>query len=314
MASTLQTIRNKIRNITGRVSSDQLSNAALDNYINNFYLYDFPEHLKTINLDAFITFNLEPNVDTYGSPQFFSEGVLDFKIPAYISGYQLSLWQSPDQFYKKWPILKFIQQVGAGNGGPTYTFTLTNTPLLPNSLLVSASETFNNALTANDNGNGGFVGDVVSGSVDYETGVVSITFNGDIPAGNTLYAQHFPYVASRPFDVLYYEHQFVFRPVPDQAYEFKISALLRPTELIEDTQQPLFEEWGDVIAYGAALKIAVEDSDFEQYARLYPIFQQQYLLSQRRTLKQLSTQRVATPYSREGYTGAPAWNIYPNIG
>ena len=40
----LQTIRTKVRRLTRSLSPAQLTDAQIDEYINTFVLYDFPEH------------------------------------------------------------------------------------------------------------------------------------------------------------------------------------------------------------------------------------------------------------------------------
>jgi len=66
---------------------------------------------------------------------------------------------------------------------------------------------------------------------------------------------------------------------------------------------------GQLIAYGAALKILIQEGDHEEYARLRAYFEDQKLLAQRKTLKQLANQRIQTPYAEN--VGGPTWPIFP---
>ena len=50
VTGTLEQIRAKTRKITGRLSVNQLSNDDLNNYINDFYVYELPQHLKLWDL------------------------------------------------------------------------------------------------------------------------------------------------------------------------------------------------------------------------------------------------------------------------
>ena len=75
------------------------------------------------------------------------------------------------------------------------------------------------------------------------------------------------------------------------------------------TDLPQFNEWWQLIAYGAALKILIQEGDHEEYARLRAYFEDQKLLAQRKTLKQLANQRIQTPYAEN--VGGPAWPIFP---
>ena len=72
--ATLERIQNSIRNITGRKSTNQLSVARLNNFINDFYLYDFPERLKTLQLEGWFRFMTQPNVSRYPLSGSFSSG------------------------------------------------------------------------------------------------------------------------------------------------------------------------------------------------------------------------------------------------
>ena len=54
--SNLQAIRTKVRRLTRTPSVAQLTDDDLDNYINTFVVYDFPEQLRTFNLRQPFTF------------------------------------------------------------------------------------------------------------------------------------------------------------------------------------------------------------------------------------------------------------------
>jgi len=58
--STLEQIRIKVRRLTRSPSTSQITDASINDYINTFILYDFPEHLKTSYLRKTFTFYTEP--------------------------------------------------------------------------------------------------------------------------------------------------------------------------------------------------------------------------------------------------------------
>lgn len=66
--ATLQDIQLKVRRLTKSPSQNQITDAQINDYINTFYLYDFPEHLRTFNLRQNLTFSLIPNIDVYDFP------------------------------------------------------------------------------------------------------------------------------------------------------------------------------------------------------------------------------------------------------
>ncbi len=325
---TLERIQNTIRNITGRKSTNQLSTAGLNNFINDFYLYDFPERLKTLELEGWFRFMTEPNVSRYPLAGSFSSGrpnvaplstaiqedtilrddIYFVNQPAYIDGYEISLMQDSETFYRYWPDLKFIETLTTGDGttGAPYAVTMTNLPAQRGSVIVSAD-----AQSSRDDGAGGWIETGFVGAIDYITGVTTITFPAIVPTTTNIDLHYYPYVASRPRDVLFYEQFFEFRPIPDRSYEFRIHSQRRPTAMAALTDPPEFVEWCNLIAYGSALKVLIEDGDWDEYKNLYPIFSEQKNLAQRRALKQLRDQRVATPYDAFQGSNSSFWPLYP---
>lgn len=300
--TTLARIRQIVRNITGRQSIDQLSDAQLDNYIDDFYLYDLPEQLKTMQLEEYYTFRTQPTVAIYNLP----ENYYWVKPSAYISGNEISWCQDPSAFFRLWQQNKFLETGAVGNGGLVYTFTLSNTPILRGSVIIADDvESFTDDSAGVLAGSAGGVG-----VINYATGVVTVTFAVGPVVGVNINAQYYPYVASRPQSVLFYNNTFEFRPIPDQTYEFKCKSLIRPTAFAAATSSPEIVEWYEMIAYGACLKIFIESGDWDEHAKMYPIFDRQKNLAQRRAIKKLSTQRVQTQYSQEPASDA-SWPIYP---
>ena len=63
--STLLQIQQKVRLITRKPSEQQLTTDQLNQYINTFIMYYFPQHLKLYNLRKTFKFYTQPNVDYY---------------------------------------------------------------------------------------------------------------------------------------------------------------------------------------------------------------------------------------------------------
>jgi hypothetical protein len=127
--STLADIRNKVRRITGRPSTTQITDQQIDDYINTFYLNDMPEHLRLESLRYNYQFVTNANQPVYDFPRDY---YLDNMPPVFIGGYQSYMTQSRENFFRINPQLNLLQQMATGNGtaGP-YVFTLTNTPITP---------------------------------------------------------------------------------------------------------------------------------------------------------------------------------------
>jgi hypothetical protein len=141
--TTLQAIETKVRRLTRSPSTNQLSQTDLDNYINTFILYDFPEHIRTFNLRTQFTFYCNPfqdvyNTDTisYGSnlvsppanaqynPLYnFQNNFMTVHEPLYIAGFQQFYSQSPEQFYSIYPNVNSIGPIGIVGDGVTTIFS-----------------------------------------------------------------------------------------------------------------------------------------------------------------------------------------------
>lgn len=382
-STTLIQIRDKVRKVTGSPSPYQLSDAQIDDYINTFYLYDMPEHLRLLKLKNTYEFFTKPNIESYDLPD---ESIVSVEPPIYVGGYQARYLQDRQTFFQRWPPLNQFQQVGTGTGAtssPTLS-SITAVPLMRNSLYLSAISS-GITITYQDDGAGtfkseafsitainqsaspatircpghsfatgqmvqitdvigmlgingqsgpiqnvvpgdsfdfpadtrvlggaytgkGFATRIAAGSVNYTTGAISMNWGVVPDAATPIQAQFVYFTPGRPYDVLFYYNQFHFRPIPDKAYRVVINAFLQPTSLFA-TQAPEQREWWQLIAYGASMKVFADRADFESLQNFEPLFEEQKLLSQRRTLKQITNQRTNTIYEAQGMN--PLSNFYP---
>lgn len=298
--ATLTDIRLKVRRVTGLASSNQITDAELDDYINTFYLYDFPEHLRLINLKEVYTFNTQPDIDRYA---FTLNSNVSIEGPAYVSGYPIQIFQDRELFFSYYSNANrmYVQTLTTGTGiaGP-YAGTITAIPVLRDQrVLISTVDNAGNALSALDDGTGTFVGNVVAGStINYLTGAIAnLTWTGAIAAGDVITVQSINYQAARPQAVLFFNDILQLWPVPDMAYKFDINTYITPTALAAVIDEPVLQEWWQLIAYGAALKIFADKLDMENYGKVNVFFNEQKKLVERRTLKQISINRVSTIYS-----------------
>lgn len=382
--STLAAIRQKVRNITGRLSANQVSNDDIDFYVNTFYLYDFPEHLRLRTLKKNYTFFTKPNIEKYDFPK---ESYISNQDPIYVGGYAIGFYQEQSLFYARWPKLNFTESVGTGDGvttNPTLT-NLSNLPTIPESVALSTI-IGGDSVSYLDNGDGVFlqegtsitgitqaanavitapghsivVGDTVfiqsvlgmtqinggpynvtavagdsitlsvnssgfsayeasgliqrqAGTVNYTTGAITLDWGIAPDNGEDIEAAYIPYVASRPRDLLFFENQFIFRPIPDRAYKVEVVTYSVPTELLSTSDVPELRQWWQLLALGAALKFFEDDGDLEQYAQFRPLFEEQMILANRRSVKQQTSRKIATPYS-DGLKGIDTGLFYDVYG
>lgn len=126
---TLLNIRNKVRRVTGKLSANEITDPQIDEYINNYYQYDFPEELRLQNLRVNYQFTTNANQPVCDFP---TEFYLTNMPPVFVAGYQSFMTQSRQNFFRISPQLMFLQQATAmGNGtqGP-YNIQLINTPIV----------------------------------------------------------------------------------------------------------------------------------------------------------------------------------------
>jgi hypothetical protein len=326
LPNTLSDIRSKVRRITARPSSVQISDSEIDKYINTFYVYDMPEHLKMESLLYNYQFTTTANVPVYDLP---TGTYLTAMPPVFIAGYQSYMTQSRQNFFRVNPMLNYIQsQIYTGDGtdgsGGTYTGqTLTAVPAVPgfkpnppgaystwtSDNDIPATSGIAPSITLVDDGQGNLFAptdtsidpSAARGTINYVTGDLEITnFTAAIPTGNAINVQYIPYVASRPQSVIFFQDQFILYPIPDQAYTVSFEAYKYPTEFLgSGTATPQLAEWWQMIAVGAALKIFEDNGDLENYTKFRPLLEEYMALSLRRTIVQQTSERSATIFTEQ---------------
>lgn len=344
LPNALGDIVSKIRRITKSPSQNQITDDQILQYINTYFLYDFPEELRLKNMMSNYTFTTAPNQETYLLP---TDSIITIEPPVYINGYQSYFTQSQDNFYRLYPRLGLSENnlaFGNGTQGP-YTFTLTNSPVLQNNVVVSAVDTTGVAATAVDipltTATGALSGVAIqaASTINYITGAVSILFNNTIPAGNPINCQVVPYSPSRPVSMLFYHDTIFLRPVPDGAYLVNIQAFVNPIAaltgasfnpptlggtndtsfpsppnnqnvpagFVNDTDTAQIKQWWQLVAWGAALKIFEDRGDIENIQRFMPLYDQQRRLVLRRTLVEQANERTQTIYTEQTGLNSNTW-------
>lgn len=336
--STLAAIRIKVRRLTRSLSEAQLSTAQIDEYINTFVLYDFPEHLRLFNLRTTFQFFTEPFIDEYesnddvDSPLFeFTQRYITVHPPIYIAGYEALFLEDRAQFFGIYPKINSIASIGVTGDGATIQFTgvintqqanvppnlIQNIVLLRNNVLFSSLNTAGDGLAMIDhpiNATQGnlFVPNEVpaevldpNNNINYTTGQFIVTFQSAPANGAPINSQTVMVQPSLPQSLLFFDGKFTVRPVPDQPYRIQMEVYARPTELLEANQSPLLQEWWQYIAYGASKKVFEDRMDLESVQQIMAEFKKQENLIQRRTIVQQTSQRVASIYTEQsGASGA----------
>lgn len=287
MGWSLSDIRTKVRAITGRPSLDQISDDELNTYINNYYVFTMPFELKEQITDQFLTFKTEPGVDVYSFPG----GYFTDSPGAYSDGFPMVFYQDADVFYQDWPIQYAVDNIATGDG-VTNAFSggLQNPPLIIGSLFIASDDPTGTSQVISDDGLGVLTGDGV-GTINYLTGAYTASFTAIPAASAVIYAKYLGYSGNRPQGVLFHDNQFTLRPVPDQVYQIQMQGYIKPTALSNDSDTPLQEEWGPLLAYGAAVEIFNDSGDTENFDRYYPMLKRQENIALGRTIEELNSQQ-----------------------
>lgn len=285
--------------------------------------------LTVPNVDTYpFIYEDTPTEPSTGDRTNASPGNVQITPPVYCQGYILRYYQDKTTFYNRWPNLSVNQQINTGGNAPDvhYTGIIPSTPFYRGQLDIfgnvtepaviisamvndpqSANSGFAYALTdvPQPGSNEGKLFDSAGndvGTVNYLTGAYdfNVANHEVIPADATIYAAVVPYQASRPTDVIFYNQQITFRPCPQQVYQVEFQISQQPTQLIASNSAPELDEWYLFICSGAAKLIYTDFPDEEGMAYLMPIYQEQMQLAQRRTLRQLGSQRAATIFSQPG--------------
>lgn len=337
LPNTLGDIIQKVRRITKSPSANQITDNQIIQYINTYFLYDFPQELRLENTLSNFSFTTIPNQESYSVP---TDSVITVSSPVYINGYQSLFTQSQEKFYMLYPRLGVTSNniaVGNGTAGP-YSFTLSNGPLLQNNIVVSTVDVAANNAIGTDSpistAFGDFRGQYVNtagSSINYLTGVGAVTFVNNIDVGTPINAQSVPYSPSRPVAMLFFHDVFYLRPIPDSAYLVNVQAYINPIACLTgqsynpptgggtddtmypsppsvahvpvgfqfDTDTPQLKQWWQLIAWGASMKVFEDRGDLENIQRFMPLFQNQRDLVLRRTLVEMANERSATIYSEQ---------------
>ena len=129
--ANLASIIAKIRRLTGAANALQLPDTAdpsdpnsvgIKDYINSFYLYDFPSQFRSLKLKDKLTFNTVKGIDTY---PFDSEQYITVEMPCYCAKREIALFRDPWSFFGANFNWQFQTNFASGDGtaGPYSGFT-----------------------------------------------------------------------------------------------------------------------------------------------------------------------------------------------
>lgn len=291
---TLADIRQKVRQVTGRFTENEMTTTQLDDYINKYYTLTFPAEVKLEQKHVYYSFTTSENQAFYDQPE---TTYTNFEPPATINNLQLLWYQNPTHFFNDNPLQYTFLTPWTGDGTTTnFTTTLTGFPIYPGTLTIyDGVELFQDTNEDWTTSNVTLTGDQGgTATINYDTGSINVTFNTAPANGETIKLNYVIFKPGRPQAILMYNNQFQLFPVPDQAYIVEMKAYSVVTELTTATQTPDLNEWGPMIAYGAARDIFSDYGELDAYGETTLLYKEQknYVLT--RTCQDLLNTR-STP-------------------
>lgn len=296
---TLANIRQKTRQLSGRLSLTDLSNVNLDEYINFYMQYEFPAEFKINRNYTTVQVTLKKNVSSYAFPL----GYTNFVPEATVDRVGVTFYQEPDVFYSQnLTNISTIQPFTSGSVSTPYSTTITvgNRPIRAGSVLID-----DGTEVGVDDEEGNLVSDVTSsnaGTINYTTGALTYTFDTTPSSPSEIKITYELLPVGRPHSVLMADHKFTMYPTPDRAYRLFLKAWSNQTvvdtsgnlqELFVDaTDRPRLDEWGPAIAFGAARRIVSDYGEMDRYQELTMLYEEQCGYVQTRTMVDLESTRA----------------------
>ena len=149
-------------------------------------------------------------------------------------------------------------------------------------------------------GNAGLAGgySTTVNTLNYQTGVITVTFPVAIPTGQNINVQAWYYNPGLPRAILYYNNTLTLRSIPAMQYLVEIDAYLSPAAYLTTAAALQFGYMAEYIARGAARKILSDTGDVEQFQFYEPLFREQEILVWKRSQRQFTASRTQTIYSQ----------------
>lgn len=323
--STLAMIRKDVRRLTASSSESALSTNDIDQYINTSYNQDFPYAVKLDQMRSVYTFYTAPNIDRYSLDVNYNQGV---RAPFYVDGIQGSFYKDRDQFYKVWTRFPTISQPITGDGvTQSFSFTIGSIPFLRKEVTLGGVDVSGSPIRVSDDGSGNLYvqtpNPVVSvpaytstspgmynlntsnpgqnlhtyvGTVNYVTGAFSINFAlaGLTPISGqqmTLFVAQ--YQTSRPYSLLFWNNEFIIRPVPQLVHKCEIEVYMTPVQFLNTTDVPILNQWWQLISIMASKKILQRRQDMEGVSYMDSLYKEQMgLVLERQGIEEIGQANV----------------------
>lgn len=143
-----------------------------------------------------------------------------------------------------------------------------------------------------------------SNTVNYNTGVINVTFPTAPPSGTPIQVQGYFYEQGIPRTVLFYNNTVTLLPPPNTQYLVTMGAYLSPAAYLGSNSAIPYAYMCEYVARGAARKILSDTGDVEQFMFYEPLFREQESLVWKRSQRIFTSTRTPTLFSEGQSTGA----------
>lgn len=99
MAWTVEQVISKFRDLTGRKTTNQMSDAAILIEANHYYQYVFPVKADVYEFKGWYTFNTADGVGYQDIP----DSIITVSFPVYVNNDPATLWTDVQRFYEEYP-------------------------------------------------------------------------------------------------------------------------------------------------------------------------------------------------------------------
>lgn len=299
--STYAQIERTVRELTGCPGESTLKSTYIQTLTNTIYSQNMPNAIKTDQMRSVYEFFTKPYVDRYPLDVNYNQSI---RAPVYVDGIQGSLFKDRQQFYSVWPNFPTQMQPATGDGTTVvFNFTVPG-PLLRNSITIGCLATSGAEITISDDGNGtlysrtanpqtsvpaanqnpgipgmlntnlnnpGLINSISCGSVNYVTGVfaINLTPTALVPEEDAVFNLWVTqYQPGRPYCVLFWNNEFIIRPVPKLVHKITVETYLTPVQFMLSTDCPIMNHWWQYIAYCVATEVLRRRMDMDGVAAL----------------------------------------------
>ncbi len=225
----------------------------------------------------------------------------------------------------------------------TFSFVIP-APFLSREVVIGGVDTTGNAITINDNGYGilqylvpnpisskplqntnpaipgmynintgspGLNNPTNIGSVNYVTGQIDFTLPSGISLGTgelfTVWVSQ--YQTGRPYCLLFWNNEITIRPVPKLIHKVEVETYLTPVQFMLANDVPILNQWWQLIAIGAAIKVLEDRQDMEGIQNLSVLYdRQEGLVLERQAVEEIYQPNLTLFNTNSNYCIGPWGN------